>query len=307
MGGEKLSLLLLENEKGLISGTFCQEAKAELISLITNYLFEQRNQAELAKNANKRSSKNKDFEHIFPSEPHHIWSTDYTFFTLFGIKFAIAEVYENFSQAYLGVEVDFAASTDLAERTLKEAIIFTGGQKPEVFLSDNGGQFTGKQFQNLLGNCKLEHKRTPPGEPWYNGSLESGNKNLKETIYTAAAFAATEQIEISKLGVDSEEVLTFLKECVKKAVVTINEEIPRLKFGTTPINVLKGKKEQQAKKKEDYKQLKIQQRKENTQQKGGTFKEKIRKVFSKIAKQISNEKLFAVGELLNHRVQFLRI
>lgn len=116
IGGEKLSLLLLENESGLISGTFCQEAKSELTTLITNHLFEKRNQAELEKNANVRNPAREDFEHIYPTKPHHIWSTDYTFFQLFGIKFAIAEVYENFSQAYLGVEVDFSASTDFLSR-----------------------------------------------------------------------------------------------------------------------------------------------------------------------------------------------
>lgn len=137
--------------------------------------------------------------------------------------------------------------------------------------------------------------------------MESGNKNLKETIYTAAAFAASEQVEISNLGVDSEKVLTFLKGCVEEAVITINEKIPRLKSGTTPINVLKGKEDVQTKKKEVYKQSKIQQRRNNKQKTGGTFKEKIRKAFCKISKQLSNEKLFAIGELLNHRVHFLRI
>ncbi|MEA2013452.1 MAG: hypothetical protein U9O87_10325 [Verrucomicrobiota bacterium] len=90
-------------------------------------------------------------------------------------------------------------------------------------------------------------------------------------------------------------------------MVIINEKIPRLKSGTTPINVLKGIEEEQTKKKEVYKQSKIQQRRNNKQKTGGTFKEKIRKAFCKISKQLSDERLFAIGELLNHRVQFLKI
>ncbi|MEA2012140.1 MAG: hypothetical protein U9O87_03505 [Verrucomicrobiota bacterium] len=79
-----LPLLLLENEKGLIGGTFCQEAKSELTALITNHLFEKRNQAELEKNANGRSSGSGDFKHISPREPHHIWSIDYTLYLISG-------------------------------------------------------------------------------------------------------------------------------------------------------------------------------------------------------------------------------
>ena len=307
IGGEKLSLLLLENKEGLISGTFCQEAKSELTKLMTDFLFEKKKQAELEKNANTRRPKHRDFRHICPTENHHVWSTDYTELKLFGIKFALAEVYENFSQAYLGVEVNFAASTDIAEKALKKALDFTGGKKPEIFLSDNGGQFTGEKFQKLLDKCKLRHKTTPPGEPWYNGALESGNTNLKKIIYTEAAFAASSQAEITTLGVDSEQVLKFLRECVKDAVKAINEKIPRLKFGTTPINILNGKQKIKAEERFVYKKLKIEERQRQKQKTGGTFKEKIQKAFSKITKQFSDEKLFAIGELLNHRVQFLKI
>ncbi len=101
------------------------------------------------------------------------------------------------------------------------------------------------------------------------------------------------------------EVLDFLKECVAQAVININEKIPRIKSGTTPIKVLHALAEEQKEKREKYKKKKMDERRE-TQKKGGTFKEKVRKGFNKIIKHFSDEKVFAIGELLNHRFQFLK-
>ena len=304
LGGLKTSLILLEKEKGLISGTFCQDAKKELTDLLAVHVFNKKIESELEKNKREREPKEEEFEHITPTKSHQVWSTDYTFLELFGISFAIAEVYENFSQAYLGVAVDFSSSTDIAETALIDALKFTNGEKPDVFISDNGGQFIGERFQTLLKKVKIIHKRTPPGEPWYNGALESGNTNLKKSIYTKVAFAAAENTLISKQNIKQEDILIFLKDCIKDAVVTINEKIPRPNSGTTPINVLQGMEKEQKEKKEIYKNIKKQQRRENIN-KGGTFKQKIRKGFSEIVKTISDEKIFAIGELLNNRVGFL--
>ena len=75
LGGEKLSLMLLENEQESISGTSCQ--KAELTEMISTHLFNKKNKSELDKNTKSRRTDKDKFEDEIPTKPHKK-STDYT-------------------------------------------------------------------------------------------------------------------------------------------------------------------------------------------------------------------------------------
>ena len=63
---------------------------------------------------------------------------------------------------------------------LKEQVILSFGTPREV-VSENGRQFIGKEFSQLLENYKVEHRRTPPYTPQCN-SMERTNKVLKTAI-----------------------------------------------------------------------------------------------------------------------------
>ncbi len=308
IGGEKISLTLQNKEKGLVGVTTAQVIKNEIKILVENEIFQRKVESELAKNQRDRSSAGNDYEHVCPNYLHHYWSTDYTFITILGVQFAIAEIYENYSQGYLSAVIDFAASTDIAVQALDEAIIFTEGKTPEFCLSDNGGQFTGDVFMKKLEVLEIKQKLTPAGEPWFNGALESGNRNLKNTIFSEAGLAVVENIEITnKIGVSKNEILKFAKVALKEALKTINEKIARQKFKTTPINVLTGNEIKKEIENNNYKKMKIQKRNTNKPNGGGSFIEKIKKGFNQKVKKMSIEKLFVIGELINGRKEFLTI
>ena len=69
------------------------------------------------------------------------------------------------------------ATSAAVARALKEQVILRFGT-PRAVVSDNGRQFIGKEFFQLVVNYKVEHRRTPP----YTPPVERTNKVLKTAI-----------------------------------------------------------------------------------------------------------------------------
>ncbi len=307
IGGEKISCTLLDSQDACISGGTANSIKMELKELFAERIFAHGKEIELAKSAKDREPKPEWFEDIKPLYLHHIWSTDYTEVTILGIKFAIAEIYENHSQGYLAAEIDFASKEEIAITAIEEAVIFTGGKKPELLRSDNGSQFTGDSFTSKLKELSIEPQLTPAGKPWYNGALESGNRNLKNEIFSTIGLDIGDEPNLIKENIEKEEVLKIAKQALKEAMININENIARPKFGTTPINILKGIDTEKITENNKYKKEKQIKRKNNHPNGGGPFTEKIKKALDKIIKikNISMDKIFAIDELINYRTKFI--
>ena len=53
---------------------------------------------------------------------------------------------------------------------------------PEVILTDNGTEFTAKDFERYLEILGIKHKRSTPGHPAGNECIEMFNRTLKEMI-----------------------------------------------------------------------------------------------------------------------------
>ena len=306
IGGSKAALLLLENNQGIIGSSYAQELKTQLKVLVETSIFKRQIDSELEKNKKDREPEKDEFEHFIPTAPHQQWAMDFTEGTAFGVKFTIAEVYEVYSQAYLGWEIGYTGTEITAKKALENALVFTKGIKPNEILMDNGKQFLGGKFTQLVKEENININWTPPGEPWFNGALESGNTNLKLMVYTAIAFEAALNTDISKADYNKADILNIVAKATEKAVDKINNIIPRPKHNTTPINILNGKSKEKIAKNKNNK-IEWEDKRKNTIKKGGTFVAKIKKGFNKIVKDISDEKLYAIGELLNYRLKFIKI
>jgi len=308
IGGEKISCSLLESQEACISGGTANSIKIYMKELFAEKIFNHGKEIELAKSAKDREPKQEYYDDIKPAYLHHLWSTDYTEISILGIKFSIAEIYENYSQGYLAAEIDFASKEDIAVTAIKEAVVFTEGKKPDFLRSDNGSQFTGDDFTAELKELEIEPQLTPAGEPWYNGALESGNRNLKNEILSTIGLNIGDEPNLIKGNIEKEEVLKIAKQALKEAMININENIARPKFGTTPINILKGIDTEKIKENNKYKKDKQMKRKSNRPNGGGTFTQKIKKAVNKLikVKNISIDKIFAIDELINYRTKFIK-
>ena len=74
-------------------------------------------------------------------------------------------------------------SSESAARAITE--ILAGIKTPEEILTDNGGEFTGKEFKAVLKARGIKHCQPPPYSPRSNGILERFHLFLKQCLVTS--------------------------------------------------------------------------------------------------------------------------
>ncbi len=167
---------------------------------------------------------------------------------------------------------------------------------------------------SILEELEIHKNQIPKGQPWYNGALESGNRDLKSIIKTIALYEACDKTSISKKGVSREKILEFLNRCCINAQSEINEKIVRPKFKSTPIDVLKGRVEKNEQQLSAFRKAKQEQRKKSMEElklKGNTekksLKARVRSAWKKSVRAMSTENLFAFTELVNGRYKAVTV
>jgi len=309
LGGKKGSLKLHHDEKAYIGSTTYQEIKSQLKMAVAKELLKRKEQSELQKEQYKRRRETEDpFTKIEPKNKHEIWSIDFLKIILFGIYFRICVIYEIYSQSYLAIKPCRDATSYVAEQALDEACEYVGQTPEECLLSDNGSQFTSYTFEEAKQKLKIESQYIPAGKPWFNGALESGNRDLRKTIYTFAFYDACKDTQIAKIGADSDNIFNHLQNSCRKAFIAINEAIVRPKFKTTPMAVLNGEVEEKNQQRLHFIEQKKQQRKTRMQQLKNSgssnrkrIEDKVTAAWKKVSSKLDTEKLFAFSEMINKR------
>ena len=308
LGAGKGALKLIEDNKSILSAAFYNDLKNLITEKAQAEYLKRKEESKVLANHRDRQNKANDFEKVTVSQIHEVWSTDFTEIEILGIKFMICVIYELYSHAYLAIEVAQIADTGLAQRTLHEAIKYAGCRPQRCLLSDNGSQFIGEGFTKTLNDLGIDHKRTPPGQPWYNGALESGNKDLKKVIYTQVAFTVAEDPRLGRRGQREEIIQDLLTKSCYKVQTIINDEIPRPMHKATPRTVLQGGEEQcrheqeRAKfikvKKEERREIMAEIRKSKVKSKPKTFIQKATRALTKTLKELNTEKVYTLWSLL---------
>jgi putative transposase len=80
--------------------------------------------------------------------PNHVWSTDITYTAVDGKRAFVIAILDWFSRRVLSYNVTNTMDTFHCVETLETAIRFHG--LPDIFNSDQGSQFTSREFTNLL-------------------------------------------------------------------------------------------------------------------------------------------------------------
>ena len=63
----------------------------------------------------------------------------------------------------------------------------SSGMKVKVLRTDNGGEYTSKEFKQYLKKQGTQHELTAPKTPQQNGVAERMNRTLGETIRSMLA------------------------------------------------------------------------------------------------------------------------
>lgn len=309
LGGKKGSLQLQHDEKAFVGSTTYNEIKNQLKTAVADELIKRKEASELQKEQYKRRRESEiPFTKIDPQKAHDVWAIDFLKIILFGIYFRLCVVYDLYSQSYLSIKPAIDATSYVAEQALREACEYSGQTPESCLLSDNGAQFTSYRFEEVKQKLKVKSMFIPPGKPWFNGALESGNRDLRKLIYMNAFYDACNDVSIAKVGADRQHIYSHLSNSCHKTLVAINEIIVRPKFKTTPMAVLNDKIQQNNQRRLHFIEQKKQQRKKRMEQLklNGTSKrkqleDKVAIAWKNVAATLNNEYLFAFSEMINKR------
>lgn len=90
-----------------------------------------------------------------------------------------------FSRKIISCRVSLHNSTQLISAAFKAAYASRNTDKPLMFHSDQGANYTSKTYQKLLRDYNVEQSFSKSGVPYDNSVVESFFKNMKQKNYIA--------------------------------------------------------------------------------------------------------------------------
>lgn len=107
-------------------------------------------------------------------------------------KFRTFNVIDDCSREVLAIEVDTSLSAKRVIRTLQRVIETNG--KPTTMRSDNGPEFTSKDFELWAKDNGINIQYIQPGRPMQNGYIERFNRLYREAVLDAYMFFDLDQV-----------------------------------------------------------------------------------------------------------------
>jgi putative transposase len=115
------------------------------------------------------------------------WSMDFMSDSMVGNrKFRTFNVMDDCSREVLAIEVDTSLSSKRIIRTLDRVIENRG--KPGTVRTDNGPEFTSKDFELWCKEKQIAIQFIQPGKPMQNGYIERFNRLYREAVLDAYLF-----------------------------------------------------------------------------------------------------------------------
>jgi len=133
-------------------------------------------------NTAKTSSKGSGFKQ--PTAPHQHWHTDIKYINYKGSFLFLISVMDGYSRYIVHHEVRAEMKEYDVQVVIQRAKEKYPDQKPRI-ISDNGGQFISKDFQEFIKHLELVHIKTSVAYPQSNGKLERFHRSLgMECLHT---------------------------------------------------------------------------------------------------------------------------
>lgn len=130
-------------------------------------------------NWNKKVSK-KGTGYVQPRAAHQEWHIDVSHINIAGTFYYLTSVLDGYSRSIVEWDIKESAKTDDIEIVIQKALEKSAPEIKPRIISDNGPQFTAKEFKNFIRKTGMTHVRTSPYYPQSNGKLERFHKTLKE-------------------------------------------------------------------------------------------------------------------------------
>lgn len=176
-------------------------------------------------NTSKSHTENKVYPYLLRKmnidSPNKVWATDITYVRVFGGFVYLVAVIDWYSRFVLSWELSNSLETGFCLTALNKAIE-SQNQKPEVFNTDQGCQFTSKEFTGALEKKGILISMDSKGRALDNIMVERLWRSLKyEEVYLNDYASKT--VSEARLGI--EKYLKFFNE--ERPHQTFNYKTPR--------------------------------------------------------------------------------
>jgi transposase InsO family protein len=113
----------------------------------------------------------------FPKYPNHLWASDFTYIKFKKRTVYLATVIDLFTREVAGFSVLLCHSSTLVMNALLSAVSKHGS--PQILHSDQGSEYTSKDYIALETNLGITPSMSRKGSPWENGYQESFYSQFK--------------------------------------------------------------------------------------------------------------------------------
>ncbi len=120
---------------------------------------------------------------------------DSSHLNLGGTFYFLISVLDGFRRAIVHWDICEKMEEQDVEIVLQKALEKTPGAKPRI-ISDNGPQFTAKDFKVFLRVFGLSHARTKPYYPQSNGKIERWHGSLKDECIRGSCPRTLEEARV---------------------------------------------------------------------------------------------------------------
>ncbi len=131
------------------------------------------------------------------SEPNKFWVSDVTYLNVKSAKFYLCVILDLFSRKIIAYRLSSQNNDSLTVNTFKDA--FEGRNRPQnlCFHSDQGTNYTSKNFRDLLLSLKVKQSFSRKGTPLDNSVAESFFSNFKQEEINSKNFEFFDELKES--------------------------------------------------------------------------------------------------------------
>lgn len=133
----------------------------------------------------KKSNKGNGFKQ--PTRVHEHWHTDIKYVSLRGTFLFLITVIDGYSRFVIHHELRTSMETIDVTITIQQALDKFPDARPRI-ISDNGGQYIGKEFAAFIAHAELMHVKTSVAYPQSNGKIERWHKSLGQECFRTSSF-----------------------------------------------------------------------------------------------------------------------
>lgn len=129
---------------------------------------------------------------VQPLKPHQHWHVDVSYINIDGTFFYLTSLLDGCSRYIVHWELRESMTEQEVEVIIQRALELFPGETPRI-ISDNGPQFTARDFKEFIRLVGITHVRTSPYYPQSNGKLERFHKTIKGDCIRPACPATLDE------------------------------------------------------------------------------------------------------------------